>query len=202
MYGALVHPKHIPSLDLARAGLKSAPAAAHSQTTSRSAHSYDGLRPVTQGGTRRHLKLSAAVEDSSARVATAASGASTERQANMTPRDFSALPAPLQEALFHRISPDTGRVSAKTGDLSRRGISVRNSQFHLVNESVRDPFADSIDHSGEDGAENPSTIEEAPAAMLKAQMTPRQRFAIRQSTECFNKLVGSGLLSSSGKRKK
>jgi hypothetical protein len=77
VYKAPDNVKHVPSLNLSRAGLKSAPAG-YSQVCS---VYVDGHRPMTQGAKR--LQLLSPVAAKAAKP-------------NMQARDLSALPAPLQ----------------------------------------------------------------------------------------------------------
>ena len=115
VYSATVHPKHIPSLDLARAGLKSAPAGLSTHTLA-----LDTLRPVTQGSSRRPIVPKLAVPATRADHERLASAAPTERRAEFPSRgkaDLSALPEPLQQALFEQASPQSGSVSSRGNEL-------------------------------------------------------------------------------------
>lgn len=117
-YLALGHPKHIPSLDLARAGLKSAPTSALSDSLARSPPRADNLRPVTQGSSRRPIVPKLPVPAIRTDHERQASAAPTERRAELTSRDLSALPAPLKQALLLHASPEqqSGNISAPRGN--------------------------------------------------------------------------------------
>jgi hypothetical protein len=116
IYSALGHPKHIPSLDLARVGLKSAPTGARSELSARTPHKVDTLRPVTQGSSRRPIVPKLPVPAIRTDHERQASAAPTERRATLTARDLSALPEPLQQALILQASRESGNVSAHRGN--------------------------------------------------------------------------------------
>ena len=190
--------KHVPSLNLSRAGLKSAPAG-YSQVCS---VYVDGHRPMTQGAKRLQL-LSPSSEVVAAKAA----------KQNMQARDLSALPAPLQvsdskrsryfkgsnvfvqihrknfsyifqmfdilvlqqEALLDRMGPYAGTVPMRTVavPLLSRDFTQINRHLNIPNELM--PESAAIDVTGEEheGADESDTSVVAfqPLASL---MTPRK----------------------------
>lgn len=114
VYSAMVHPKHVPSLDLARAGLKSAPAGLSAHTPA-----LGPLRPVTEGSSRRPIVPKLLVPATRTDHERMASAAATERRAEFSWRgkaDISSLPEPLQQALLQKGSPQSGKVSSRGND--------------------------------------------------------------------------------------
>jgi len=168
VYQALVHPKHVPTLDLARAGLKSA-----------SDGAYDRARPVTHAN-KRFLKM-----PSSARGVRALPGTrhrdkidETVTQLKFTRREISALPEPLQEALLLQASPQDGKVFSRT-------VRHRNmrSDFHVVSELIPDTFAASSQDQSVDAVSGGPAVALRVRSAARSQLTPRQRKAFHQSSE-------------------
>jgi hypothetical protein len=151
----------VPSLDLARVGLKSAPGGGGPRRPGRH---YDRIRPATHGQDTRE-------RDRHVRTARAAHAAAPP--ATLTPPQFAALPAPLMEALLLRGSGQSGAVSERM-DLSRAALARASSAFVLVSHSMPDTLR-----------AEPSTPHATPqmSSASKPSMTPRQRLAHQKSGE-------------------
>ena len=153
----------VPSLDLARAGLKSSPCGGGPRRPGRH---HDRMRPGTHGQDTRE-------RDRHVRTARAAHAAAAP--ATLTPPQFAALPAPLMEALLLRGSGQSGAVSERM-DLSRAALARASSAFVLVSHSVPDTLR-----------VEPTTPHATPQmsseSASKPSMTPRQRLAHQKSGE-------------------
>ena len=176
VYSALVHPKHIPTLDLARAGLKSAPT-----NISNALQTSDTLRPVTQGGKRR-IKMPILQPTTGADNRQFVSTATTEQRTGVTPRDLSCLPEPLQQAL----KENTGNVSSR--HVSRTSSS--NLNFLFTSQLVDDSFIVSEEHNASDGQDSSdiyTSVQYAPPTPVpKQRLTKRQHVAFYRSQEVLH----------------
>ena len=149
-----VYAPKVPVLDLARAGLKSAPGRM-------SGRGYDQVRPSTLGRERRELNLASAPVH---HARCTGAPAKTPR----TAPEFSGLPAPLQEALVLCGSGRSGAVSERLD--ASMALAHANRALVVVTEQMPDTILASHDTPD-------------PPTTRRVSMTPRQRLAHQKSSQ-------------------